>query len=244
MKLGIVTNLQDPSKLKVFEGSQRAIVDELHNRVMIDRETRIYHEKDQEVMIFDFEHMRLQISNPPKRLCLGFRIVDISPVSMIPREHDQILISEALSSLWNEAGSNDGSQLTQYLGEYTVISSIGDSVESTDSLHLFVNNYSFVNLEEKYLKTGGAYGCKTFYLWKHIKPEEDKQQSDEEQSVQNKNGQSLWKLVGVVTRHSGSEPSFSADLGNSFKPLDNTTLKSVEYDAQFKLIECKDVEYK
>lgn len=124
-------------------------------------------------MNFDFEKMRLQISEPSKRLCLSFPIVDISPVSMIPREHDQILISESLASLWQEPGKNNDQQpLTQYLGEYTVIKTSGDSVVSTNRLHLFVNNYSFINLEEKYLKTGGAFACSTIYLWQHVKPEE------------------------------------------------------------------------
>lgn len=45
--------------MRVFEGSQHGIVDGLHNRVRIERETRIYHEKDTEVMNFDFEKMKL-----------------------------------------------------------------------------------------------------------------------------------------------------------------------------------------
>lgn len=110
MNLGIVTNLSDQSKLKVFEGSQHAIVDGLNNRVRIERETRVYHEKDREVMLFDFEHMRLQVSDPDKRLCLRFKIVDISPVSMLPKDHDQVLISEALASLWTVPGSNEETQ--------------------------------------------------------------------------------------------------------------------------------------
>lgn len=170
-------------------------------------------------------------------------MIDISPVSMIPREHDQILISEALATLWNAPSAKDDElpTFTQYLGEYTVITRSGDVVTSTDSLHLFVNNYSFINLEEKFLKTGGAYACKTLYLWKHIQPEEEKLQGEDEQPEVAKARQSHWKLVGVVTRHSGSKPSYSADFGNSFKPLDNTTLKSVEYEQKFRQPECDNV---
>lgn len=88
MNLGIVTNLTEPSKVKVYEGSQSTIVDSVHNRVKIERETRIFHEKDVEHLNFDFEKMRLLVSDPTKQLCLGFKMVDISPVSMMPREND------------------------------------------------------------------------------------------------------------------------------------------------------------
>ncbi len=88
MNLGIVTNLAEPSKVKVYEGSQSTIVDSVHNRVKIERETRIFHEKDVEHLNFDFEKMRLLVSDPTKQLCLGFKMVDISPVSMMPREND------------------------------------------------------------------------------------------------------------------------------------------------------------
>ena len=88
MSLGIVTNLTEPSKLKVYEGSQYTIVDSVHNRVRIERETRVFHEKDTEVLNFDFEKMRLMVSDPTKHLCMSFKIVDISPVSMMPKEHD------------------------------------------------------------------------------------------------------------------------------------------------------------
>ena len=103
MKLGIVTNLNEQTKFKVYEGSQHAILDDLHNRVWIERETRIYHEKDTEALHFDFDNMKLFVSEPVKGLCLGFKLVDISPVSMMPREHDQILISDAYQSLWSQA---------------------------------------------------------------------------------------------------------------------------------------------
>jgi hypothetical protein len=102
MNLGIVTNLDDPTKFKIYEGFQHAILDAEHNRVKVERETRVYHEKDTEVLEFDFEAMRLWVSEPVKGLCLSFKLVDVSPVSMMPRDHDQILISEALQSLWSK----------------------------------------------------------------------------------------------------------------------------------------------
>lgn len=88
MNLGTVTNLQNPRHFKVFNGSQKAIFDAVNNRVRIERETRVFHEKDTEVLIYDFEKMRLLVSEPTKKLCLSFKMIDISPVSMIPREND------------------------------------------------------------------------------------------------------------------------------------------------------------
>jgi len=32
--------------------------------------------------------MRLMVSDPTKHLCMSFKMVDISPVSMMPKEHD------------------------------------------------------------------------------------------------------------------------------------------------------------
>jgi hypothetical protein len=55
MNLGTVTNLQNPRHFKVFNGSQKAIFDAVNNRVRIERETRVFHEKDTEVLIYDFE---------------------------------------------------------------------------------------------------------------------------------------------------------------------------------------------
>ena len=108
MSLGIVANLAEPSKLKVYEGSQHTIIDAVHNRVRIERETRVYHEKDTEVLNFDFERMQLRASDPAKLLCLSFKMIDISPVSMMPRDHDQIIIADALQSLWQPPADNDG----------------------------------------------------------------------------------------------------------------------------------------
>ena len=187
MNLGTLTNLEK-RQFKVYEGSQKAVFDAFHNRVRIERESRIFHEKDTEVMIFDFEKMRLLISDPNKHLCLNFNMKDISPVSMVPKDQDQILIADAMASIWTgpeitEEESSSSKQkidwtppMTKYLGEYTVkTSSSQEENISTDSLHIFVNNYSFINLEEKYLSTGGSYGAHTMYLWQHIVPEVDDQ---------------------------------------------------------------------
>jgi len=149
MSLGTVTNFSNPSKSKVFEGSQTAIFDAVHNRVRIERETRVFHETDLEVLLYDFDKMMLLISDPSKRMCLKFKIADISPVSMVPRDHDQIFIADAIQSLWThfkdtqediaqskeQAGGvqdkdRSSSSVTQYLGEYTVLqrSSLGEKL--------------------------------------------------------------------------------------------------------------------
>ena len=61
----------------------------------MEREMRVFQETDTVVKLYDFEKMRLLVSDPIKKICLKQDITDISPVSMIPREHDQIDISDA-----------------------------------------------------------------------------------------------------------------------------------------------------
>ena len=56
---------------------------------------RVFQETDTVVKLYDFDKMRLLVSDPIKKICLKQDIADISPVSMIPREHDQINISDA-----------------------------------------------------------------------------------------------------------------------------------------------------
>ena len=86
----------DKKRKRIFEGSQSAIFDDENNRVRLERETRIFHEKDREVKLYDFDKMRLLVSDPDKKMCLKLRIADNSPVSMIPRDHDQIVIADAI----------------------------------------------------------------------------------------------------------------------------------------------------
>lgn len=61
----------------------------------MEREMRVFQETDTVVKLYDFDKMRLLVSDPIKKICLKQDITDISPVSMIPREHDQIDISDA-----------------------------------------------------------------------------------------------------------------------------------------------------
>ncbi len=77
---------------------------------------RVFQEADTVVRIFDFDKMRLLVSDPIKRICKQLKINDISPISMVPREHDQIIITEAIQSLWvpPRAGKNQKSDLDDY----------------------------------------------------------------------------------------------------------------------------------
>jgi len=78
------TNKQE----NIFEGAQKAVFDAENNRVRIEREYRVFQETDTEVRLYDFDHMRLLVSDPIKKMCLKLKITDISPVSMVPLEHD------------------------------------------------------------------------------------------------------------------------------------------------------------
>lgn len=53
-----------------------------------------------------------------------------------------------------------------------------DEKISTDTIHIFLNYYSFINLEEKYQSTGGSSGAVTLYLWKHIVPDVEELSAD------------------------------------------------------------------
>ena len=62
------------------------------------------------------------MSDPAKGMCLKMNIADLSPVSMMPREHDNIDISAFLWDLWSQPmlqnTNNNGK--TKYLGEYVI----------------------------------------------------------------------------------------------------------------------------
>ncbi len=53
------------------------------------------------------------MSDPDKQMCMLLQIKDLSLISMVPREHDNINISEALSTIWEEK--------TSYRGTYDIM---------------------------------------------------------------------------------------------------------------------------
>ena len=97
---------------KVFNGAQYSIFDAENNRVKTHRLNKVFKEIDTEVQVYDFNRMRLLVSDPDKQRCMLLPINDLSPVSMVPREHDNIKISDAMATIWDEK--------TTYLGEYDI----------------------------------------------------------------------------------------------------------------------------
>jgi hypothetical protein len=61
----------------------------------IEKLKMVYLEADREVRIYDFDMMRTLVSDPDKEMCLEFKIADLSPMSIVPREQDGIIISDS-----------------------------------------------------------------------------------------------------------------------------------------------------
>lgn len=104
MTFGLVTQGGNKQE-RIYEGSQSAVFDAESNRVRMEREMRVFQETDTVVKLYDFEKMRLLASDPIKKVCHKQKIIDISTVSMVPREHDQIVISDAIQSIWEHPAS-------------------------------------------------------------------------------------------------------------------------------------------
>jgi len=136
---------------KVFNGAQYSIFDAENNRVKIHRVNKIFKEVDTEVQVYDFNRMRLLVSDPDKQMCMLLPISDLSPVSMVPREHDNLNIAEAMQAIWDTR--------TTYLGEFDIQSrSVQNELLSVESFHVFSNNFGFLHMEQDYFHDGGAHG--------------------------------------------------------------------------------------
>lgn len=58
---------------------------------------------------------------------------------MVPREHDQIMISEAFSSMWSSQ------EKTRYLGEHDIFTSSTTNIHlDKETFHVFTNKFSFI----------------------------------------------------------------------------------------------------
>lgn len=211
----------------------------------MERETKVFKETDTAVKLYDFDKMRLLVSDPVKKMCLKQKIQDISPVSMVPREHDQIIINNAYQAIWAAPASKDrpgaddddsgwyedaqdeNAQVvgkTTYLGQHKVaLRSTAKSLLDSEYYHIFTNNYNFLDLEEKFAERGGAMGTTTLYLWRAIEKED--MQGGNEQGRKDIN----WQLAGVATKYLNKKPDIYANLGTSFKRLEPTTLSTSEY---------------
>ena len=88
-----------------------------------------------------------------------------------------------------------------------------------ETLHVFYNDYSFLDLEESYVKKGGAYGSKTLYMFR------EKKANDEEEDGDNNNGTSKvsegeWQLTAVASTYKANKPGVYANLGHTFTTID------------------------
>ena len=43
-------------------------------------------ETDREVRVYDFGKLRVLVSDPDQKMCLQFKIADLSPMSVVPRD--------------------------------------------------------------------------------------------------------------------------------------------------------------
>ena len=85
-----------------------------------------------------------------------------------------------------------------------------------EHFHIFLNNYSFLDLEEKYAQNGGADGATTLYLFREIVT-----QTDEDDDDKKKSNETNWQLAGVATKYRNQKPDVYANLGTSFRTLDS-----------------------
>lgn len=87
------------------------------------------------------------------------QIKDLSLISMVPREHDNINISEALATIWDSK--------TSYRGTYDIMTrSVQNQLLNTDTYHVFYNRFGFLHMEQDYFHEGGAHDSETLYLFR------------------------------------------------------------------------------
>ena len=251
-----VINTGNIYKMKVFEGSQSAIFDADNNRIRLERESRVFHEIDTQVKLYDFNKMSLLVSDPTKKLCMELKLQDISPVSMVPREHDQIKICDTIQRLWTnpnklpdkelgwdqdtEQWDSDSNQAkTKYLGQHMISArSLLGAFRGDELWHVFYNEYSFLDLEESYVKKGGVYGTKSLYLFRE-KGNEEEEEDEEEENV-GKKKEAEWQLAAVASIYKVGKPGMYANLGHTFAPVDPQTMETNEFQLKFYQRECSE----
>lgn len=98
------------------------------------------------------------------------------------------------------------------MGEHVVtLRNTGKTLLDKEHYHIFMNNYSFLDLETKYAQLGGADGASSLYLFREIQAsfeEDDASKSDESSTI--------WQLAGVVSKYRNQKPDVYCNLGNSF----------------------------
>ena len=75
--------------------TQSSIFDSQNNRVKIERQNLVYAETNTQSKIYEFEKMQVHVADPDRGVCMTYRLEDIAPVSMVPREKDHINFEEA-----------------------------------------------------------------------------------------------------------------------------------------------------
>jgi hypothetical protein len=110
MNVGLVSG-----KGKVSQTKSKVILDAENNRVRTDRLSLLFEETDREVKVYDFTKLRVLVSDPHRKICFQQKIADISPMSVTPRDADQVMISDAFQDLWNPS-----SEKTRYLGQHQI----------------------------------------------------------------------------------------------------------------------------
>ena len=172
-------------------------------------------------------------------------------MSVVPRETDQIIISQAFQDLWKEEMKK-----TKYLGEHSIFISQNPAattplLESTETYHVFYNTNSFHRLEENFSASGGAFGVKTLYVWREkFLDNQDKDgiycdpvKDDFEECQMNMPVVSEWVLRGIVTLKpyggtNGQPMGYTGDLGDSFRAVESQNLLSSDYEMIFFQKEC------
>lgn len=136
--------------IRVFNGAQETIFDAENNRVKHHRVSKVFKEIDNEVQVYDFNRLRLLVSDPEKQMCMQMQIQDLSPVSMVPKEYEGIDISTAFNRIWTEK--------THYLGQHDItLTSINGQPLSVEGFHVFYNQFSLLHMEQDYFHDGGAH---------------------------------------------------------------------------------------
>jgi len=102
---------------------------------------------------------------------------------------------------------------TKYLGMYQIeAKNVIEVSHGSEELHLFYNEHSFLDLEESFVKKGGAFGSRTLYLFRKKETHPDEDNYDIVYAD--------WELTGVATSYKVDKPGIYANLGNTFKAID------------------------
>jgi hypothetical protein len=81
---------------------------------------------DHEVNVYDFNRMRLLTADTIKKICMRYDLIDLSPPSIIKRNHEGIHLKDIMEEVWDEKMG-----ITEYIGTVQLIY-ISDALEKHD----------------------------------------------------------------------------------------------------------------